>query len=650
MHSILAGPYKIALQIKVLRKIEEEGRDSQREEPDWLKMKLEKEGKPDIELECFKKLKNKFNSWLCFSPQKSKLIKNLNKDIIVIIKRGKTFYLVLSCFLSFSTDSIDTHFVIKTYGSIWVVSTLLFGADTNSKINFCWKNQSGLGHFALLGLDIHPPPCLGCRCSSSPISGTWMFIKTHLLGLAPHQNPFLAYGWSLRAKLGADSSRGPSEGFCCYSNHSPKVIQPSFDAQSLCRLHSDCTKTSNYANMWSLDGSLAGACCMSTAGNHHLWLSQPDQVLGSYFISLFLNPSIPLVGLEGVYLLPHTPSLVFGVSGVWTEPLFVEFIHNRGWQRVVSAFTISYKELVTHTRAWKANQISASHSSFFPPWKMSHSHCHAPPILSSNLPRLLWNLVTIMYGHILCTKSQHALHNQTDSFTWIFLKACDCIIAKGFSKLQPGYKGFVVELRISTEKSPPNIRLKLCTTYNQHTTGFDKLDQLHAVDMQHVPAKLQFKLHMFAFAEFLAQSLCIKDWLNHSGREMGVTPKALLEFLHFKFYCTVTVPKHLYMQTVEQVFFAVSNRKNLPLEIKVRGKEKTCFENFRLNYDKLYKNEFNNRGYQILPNLPLGGIKYDQIHDYLIHRFQKKPHFQKLLIKFSNIYLISPICINLRFK
>ncbi|KNZ60982.1 putative signal peptide protein [Puccinia sorghi] len=25
--------------------------------------------------------------------------------------------------------------------------------------------------------------------------------------------------------------------FCCYSNHAPKVIQPSFDAQSLCRLH-----------------------------------------------------------------------------------------------------------------------------------------------------------------------------------------------------------------------------------------------------------------------------------------------------------------------------------------------------------------------------------------------------------------------------
>ncbi|KNZ63919.1 hypothetical protein VP01_1084g1 [Puccinia sorghi] len=41
--------------------------------------------------------------------------------------------------------------------------------------------------------------------------------------------------------------------FFCYSNHSPKVIRTSFD------------KTLTCANLWSLDGSLAGACCMSTA-------------------------------------------------------------------------------------------------------------------------------------------------------------------------------------------------------------------------------------------------------------------------------------------------------------------------------------------------------------------------------------------------
>ncbi|KNZ57625.1 putative signal peptide protein [Puccinia sorghi] len=48
------------------------------------------------------------------------------------------------------------------------------------------------------------------------------------------------------------------------------MIQPSFDAQSLCILHSDCAKTSTYASRWSLDDSLAGACCMSTAGNGYL--------------------------------------------------------------------------------------------------------------------------------------------------------------------------------------------------------------------------------------------------------------------------------------------------------------------------------------------------------------------------------------------
>ncbi|KNZ51625.1 hypothetical protein VP01_3881g1 [Puccinia sorghi] len=59
--------------------------------------------------------------------------------------------------------------------------------------------------------------------------------------------------------------------FCFYSNHSPKMIQPSFDAQSLCILHihcSHCSKKITYANSCSLDGSLAGACWISTAGNN----------------------------------------------------------------------------------------------------------------------------------------------------------------------------------------------------------------------------------------------------------------------------------------------------------------------------------------------------------------------------------------------
>ncbi|KNZ62127.1 hypothetical protein VP01_130g5 [Puccinia sorghi] len=51
------------------------------------------------------------------------------------------------------------------------------------------------------------------------------------------------------------------ESFCCHSDLSPRVIQPSFDAQSLYRLHSDFAKTFTHANRWSLDDSLAGACC-----------------------------------------------------------------------------------------------------------------------------------------------------------------------------------------------------------------------------------------------------------------------------------------------------------------------------------------------------------------------------------------------------
>ncbi|KNZ54440.1 hypothetical protein VP01_2946g1 [Puccinia sorghi] len=58
-----------------------------------------------------------------------------------------------------------------------------------------------------------------------------------------------------------------SGSFCCYSNISPTVSQPRFDAQSPCILHSDCSKTSKYANRWSLDDSLTGTCWISTAGS-----------------------------------------------------------------------------------------------------------------------------------------------------------------------------------------------------------------------------------------------------------------------------------------------------------------------------------------------------------------------------------------------
>ncbi|KNZ61104.1 hypothetical protein VP01_1450g1 [Puccinia sorghi] len=54
-------------------------------------------------------------------------------------------------------------------------------------------------------------------------------------------------------------------GSWCYL--SPRVIQPSFDEQSLCRLHSDCAKTSTDTNRWNLDDSLAGAFCILASEN-----------------------------------------------------------------------------------------------------------------------------------------------------------------------------------------------------------------------------------------------------------------------------------------------------------------------------------------------------------------------------------------------
>ena len=42
----------------------------------------------------------------------------------------------------------------------------------------------------------------------------------------------------------------------------------------------------------------------------------------------------------------------------------------------------------------------------------------------------------------------------------------------------------------------------------EQTTLQKKLDQLPAVDIQHAPAKLPSKLHIFAYVDFLAQSLC----------------------------------------------------------------------------------------------------------------------------------------------
>ncbi|KNZ63959.1 hypothetical protein VP01_1080g13 [Puccinia sorghi] len=137
---------------------------------------------------------------------------------------------------------------------------------------------------------------LGCHKNQFWQNKFWVYLDAVL-----KKSNFSSSYSSLQKKLAqlpaVDMQNLPGS-FCCYSNHSPKVIQPSFDAQSLCRLHSDCAKRYTYANMWSLDGSLAGACCMSNAGKHeylmlyHLWekfiqawsrLVQLDKFLHWYF-------------------------------------------------------------------------------------------------------------------------------------------------------------------------------------------------------------------------------------------------------------------------------------------------------------------------------------------------------------------------------
>ena len=65
--------------------------------------------------------------------------------------------------------------------------------------------------------------------------------------------------WEKHAQLPAVDMLKVQVSLWCYSNLSPLLIQPSLDAQLLCTLHSDCAKKSTYTNMWSLDGSLAGA-------------------------------------------------------------------------------------------------------------------------------------------------------------------------------------------------------------------------------------------------------------------------------------------------------------------------------------------------------------------------------------------------------
>ncbi|KNZ51942.1 hypothetical protein VP01_3754g1 [Puccinia sorghi] len=100
---------------------------------------------------------------------------------------------------------------------------------------------------------------------------------------------------------------------------------------------------------------------------------------------------------------------------------------------------LKHPHTTTHT-----GDLKASQSSFFPPWKKSHSRCTqiCPGYWFDCLPLNFLKL----QRKIICPQLESYLH---PSAQW---GHCDFIIAKGFFYLGGGYKRVVVELqRISTE-------------------------------------------------------------------------------------------------------------------------------------------------------------------------------------------------------
>ncbi|KNZ46267.1 hypothetical protein VP01_740g1 [Puccinia sorghi] len=148
----------------------------------------------------------------------------------------------------------------------------------------------------------------------------------------------------------------------------------------------------------------------------------------------------------------------------------------------------------THTRAWKANQIFCpSHSSFFPsledepiPLPLSlnpvfksakatvSSFClcvflnyrEQTPLPTAGLPSSQWSVQNHNMLYII----------QLNSPLGYSSKHCDCIIAKGFFYLGGGLHEIKLSCnQLTKELYSPQIRLKLCTTYNQHTAGISSL-------------------------------------------------------------------------------------------------------------------------------------------------------------------------------
>ncbi|KNZ59872.1 hypothetical protein VP01_164g3 [Puccinia sorghi] len=197
----------------------------------------------------------------------------------------------------------------------------------------------------------------------------------------------------------------------------------------------------------------------------------------------------------------------------------------------------------THTRAWKANQISsASQSSFFPPQKTSHSRCHSLPSLSSNLPRpLCWVFAFLALFHhdlrlyiMLTSQTYSPQHNGQ-----VFL-----IFVEGFIFFQHDIKTSVNQF--TKDLYSPKIRINFLTTYNQHTKVDIACSSQAVIQTPPVCMYRYFRTVTVQYAQSLcsmhshcavcavtvqyAQSLC--NWLNHFWRKAGVKTLASWEFLH----------------------------------------------------------------------------------------------------------------------
>ncbi|KNZ47001.1 hypothetical protein VP01_675g4 [Puccinia sorghi] len=155
---------------------------------------------------------------------------------------------------------------------------------------------------------------------------------------------------------------------------------------------------------------------------------------------------------------------------------------------LVGGGSLKHPPTKTHTRAWKANQISSvSQFSLFPPWNMSHSCFHSPPSLSLNLGRILSEQSGKKHNMLYIIKLISSLGYAS--------KNCDCIIAKGFP-----YLYFLLNCRgyqMNLGPSSPKIRLNFFPTYNQNTTGISSVYDLVQRKHLHLSAMEKSLVNIF---------------------------------------------------------------------------------------------------------------------------------------------------------